>query len=467
MQGLYNTHGDKLRFPPSKKAQFPGTARQGRCVTECGIRHRFTNQEYNPVIMLNKLFRQTAIPPEYRSNFKHLYLDIAWYGILSGSAINFLNIYAVRLGASALQVGLVGAMSAVVTLLLAIPAGRWLQTQNTGHAIFWSSVIYRAGFVVLIFLPWFLTEQEQVVAIIVLTFLMAIPLTPLSVGFNALFAEAVPERYRAHVAGTRNTMLAVTFMVASLVSGIILKQVSFPIGYQIVFGIGAFGAAMSSYHLYHIRPLQTDSPARLSQPEPDSLKNLLSPRNIFATLRLDIWKTNFKKVLIALGGFHLAQYLAIPLFPLYFINELKLNDDNIGVGTALFYLAMLIGSTQLRKFVHRIGNKNVTGWGVVGLAMYPLLLAQSSQAWQYYAISMLGGLTFSMINGAYANYMLEHIPASDRPSHLAWYNVILNAAILIGSLGGPAIANNIGLVNALILFAFFRLISGVYMLKWG
>lgn len=417
--------------------------------------------------MLNKLFRQTAVPPEYRANFLHLYLDIGWYGVLSGSAINFLNIYAVRLGATALQIGLIGAMSAVVSLLLAIPAGRWLQTRNTNRAIFWTSVIYRIGFLAFIFLPWFLDPSAQVVAIIVLTFLMAIPLTPLGVGFNALFAEAVPERYRAHVAGIRNIMLSVMFMVTSVVSGAILENVEFPVGYQIVFGIGAFGAAMSSFHLYFIRPLQTDSSALPSAPKPDSLRAALSPRNVLATLRLDIWNTKFRKVLLALGGFHLAQYLALPLFPLYFVNYLNLNDDHIGIGTALFYLAVLLGSTQLGKFVQRLGNKNVTGWGVVGLAVYPFLLAYSSQVWQYYGISLFGGLVFAFVNGAFANYMLEHIPASDRPSHLAWYNVALNAAILTGSLGGPAIAGILGLVPALLLTALLRLLAGIFILKWG
>ena len=418
-------------------------------------------------VMLIKLFRQTAVPPEYRTNFLHLYLDIGWYGILSGSAVNFLNIYAARIGATGFQIGLIGAMSAVVSLLLAIPAGRWLQTQNTGRAIFWTSVAYRIGFVPFIFLPWFLNDKAQIIAIIVLTFLMAIPLTPLGVGFNALFAESVPDRFRAHVAGIRNIMLSVTFMVSSLVSGFILENVTFPVGYQIVFGIGAFGAAMSSYHLFFIHPLQTDSSTLLSTPKPDSSKDAVSPRKVLSSLRLDIWNTKFKKVLLSLGGFHLAQYLAIPLFPLYYVNGLHLNDDHIGIGSALFYLTVLLGSTQLRKIVQNIGNKNVTGWGVVGLAVYPFLLAQSSEVWQFYGISLFGGLVFAMVNGAFANYMLEHIPTSDRPSHLAWYNVVLNASVLIGSLGGPLIADLIGLVSALMLFALFRLLAGIYILKWG
>lgn len=424
--------------------------------------------------MFTKLFQQTDIPVEYRSNFLHLYLDIAWFGVLSGSAVNFLNIYAARIGATGFQIGLIGAMSAVVSLFLAIPAGRWLQTRYLGEAIFWTSVFYRVGFGLFIFLPWLFHEQGQIWAIITITLLMAIPLTPLGVGFNALFAEAVPSEYRAHVAGIRNIMLSIAFMLTSLISGYILDNSTFPLGYQIVFAIGAFGAGMSSLHLYFVRPLnpRTNLPTKnepkiQSQRGPVSNKTTSSPRNITSSLRLDIWETSFGRILLCMLGFHLTQYIAIPIFPLYYVNELHLNDDHIGIGTALFYLTVLIGSTQLRNFVHRTGNKNVTAWGVIGMAMYPFLLSMSSAVWQFYGISLIGGIVFALLNGAYANYMLEHIPANDRPSYLAWYNIALNVAVLLGSLGGPAIANVLGLSNSLILFAILRLFAGLAILKWG
>ena len=90
--------------------------------------------------MLAKLFQQNAVPDKYRSNFFHLYFDIGWFGLLSGSTVNFLSIYATRVGATAFQIGLIGAMSAVVSLCLAIPVGRWLQTQKTDRAVFQSAV---------------------------------------------------------------------------------------------------------------------------------------------------------------------------------------------------------------------------------------------------------------------------------------------------------------------------------------
>ncbi len=414
------------------------------------------------------LFQQSDIPEKYRSNFTNLYLDIAWFGVLSGTAVNFLNVYATRLGATGLQIGLLAAMAAIVNLFLAIPAGRWIEKQPTGRAVFWSSVVFRAGYALWIPLPWLFDAQGQIWALIILAFLMAIPLTPLGVGFNVLFAEAVPERFRAHVAGIRNFTFAITYMITSFGAGFILKNLPFEVGYQLIFAIGTFGAAMSSYHIYHVKPLEATAPIPASRvPQPAATAQTESPRGILSALRLDIWRTPFRKILLALFFFHLAQYLPTPVYPLYNVRVLNLNDSNIGTGTALFYLTVLIGSTQIRRISQRLGNKKLTALGAAGVALYPFMLAASHTVLHFYVLSFLGGFFFAMVNGSYINYMLENIPPDDRPSHLAWYTIVLNVAILSSSLAGPALAEMTGLVNALILFGAMRIVSGLIVFKWG
>lgn len=415
--------------------------------------------------MLNKLFRQSDVPPQYRANFIHLYFDIGWFGLLSGSSVNFLNVYAARLGATAFQIGLLGSVGAVVSLFLAIPAGRWLEKRAVGKAVFWTAAIYRIGFALWIPLPWLFGAQDQIWALILIALMMGIPLTGVAVGFNALFASSVPQQYRAHVAGMRNVVLSIMFMFSSVLSGYLLNHLPFPTGYQIVFAIGFFGAVMSTVHLYFIRPLQADLP---SAPAPDSISSAASSRRDWrSVLRLEIWKTDYRRSLLVLLGFHVTQYLAIPLFSIYMVHNLRLTDDHIGIGTALFYLAMLFGSMQLRHIVQRLGHKTVTAYGVMGMALYPILMALSSQVWHFYGYSLLGGFVWALVGGAYANYLLENIPDHDRPAHLAWYNMVLNASVLFGSLAGPAIADGIGIGAALIVFGVLRLFAGAAILKWG
>ncbi|MBK7451496.1 MAG: MFS transporter [Anaerolineales bacterium] len=319
------------------------------------------------------------------------------------------------------------------------PAGHWISKRPTGQAVFWSSVLFRIGYFFWIPLPWFFNEQGQIWALIVLAFLMAIPLTPLGVGFNALFAEAVPDRYRARVAGTRNVTFAIAYMLTSLIAGYILKNTEFPGGYQVIFIIGAFGAAMSSYHIYHVKPLQDENPP--PAPIPVAASQSVSPRSLTAALRLDVWNSKFKHVLLAMFIFHFSHYLSSPLYPIFNVRVLNLNDSHLGNG--------------------------ITGWGVAGMASYPLMLAFAQNVWQFYALSFLGGFLFAMVNGAYANYMLENIPPDDRPSHLAWYTIMFNFAILASSLIGPVTADAIGLINALIVFGIARMLDGLFLLKWG
>lgn len=395
-------------------------------------------------------------PKSYRAVFLHLFLDIAWFGVLNGTTLTFLNVYAARLGASGFQIGLLASLPAFVNLLLTLPSGHWLERQNIRMAVFWSSIAYRLGYFVFIFLPWLFSPSGQIRALIWLSLWMAIPLTPLAVGFNALFAAAVPENWRAHVVGVRNALFSFSFILSTLLSGYILKRIPFPTGYQIVFAIGAIGAAMSSFHLFFVHPTQvTQKPLPASSTKSSWVERL----------RLDIWRTPFAKVLLSLSFFHLVQYLAIPLFPLYFVNALHLRDDQIGLGTALFYLTVMLNSTQLSRWVRRIGHKKVTGLGMLGMGLYPFLLSFSTHPWQYYAISVLGGCFWALAGGAYANYMLENIPPDDRPAHLAWYNLNLNASILLGSLLGPALANRNGLSVALLTIGLLRMLVGYVIWK--
>jgi MFS family permease len=410
--------------------------------------------------MLRRLFSGNTVPSAYRSIFAHFYWDIGWFGILSGSAANFLSVYAARLGASSFQIGLLGSMGAVISLFIALPVARWLERREVSRVVFWASIVYRIFYLLWIPLPWLFDAQGQIWALIVMAFLMGIPGVPLGVGFNALFASAVPESWRAHVAGIRNIVFSVTFMLSSLGSGYLLDHIPFPLGYQVLFGIGAFGALMSSYHLYFIRPLE-----HVAVPAP--VPQAATSRSVAQVLRLDIWKSPFGRVLTVLLIFHIAQYLAIPLFPLYNVNVLKLTDSQIGIGTSLFYLTVLLGSTQLARLTRRFGHHKLTGWGIMGMSLYPTILAFSHSVLPYYGIQILGGVVWSIVGGAQPNYLLEKVPANDRPAHLAWYSMVVNACVLGGSLLGAAIGGWIGLSAALILFGLLRLLAGIVLLKWG
>lgn len=61
-----------------------------------------------------------GVPASLRRNFLHLYADIAWFGVLNGSALAFVAVFATRLGATGWQLGLLSAAPGLVTMLIAL-----------------------------------------------------------------------------------------------------------------------------------------------------------------------------------------------------------------------------------------------------------------------------------------------------------------------------------------------------------
>ena len=422
---------------------------------------------------------RVIVPVEHRDNFRRLYHDIAWFGILNGTILSFLSIFAARTGASNQQIGILGAAPAIANLLFSLPASVFLQKIPTAKGVAWSSIAQRIFYLMLALLPMFVTSQPLIWAIIVGTFVMSIPGTGLAVGINALIAQTVPIEWRAHVVGTRNALLSLFTIVALFISGQILTVLPYPLNYQVVFFLGFLGGMLSSINLFLIKPrtapaLQSSTHAQPPEAAGErknhvsaEVRRKIRQANTSQPLTLKTLKGKFGLILFMLFMFNFALYLSVPLFPLYQVNILKLSDRVISLGSSFFQITTLIVSTQIGFLARKYSNHKLTGIGLSSLVVYPLLLPLSKTALIFMLVSAMGGIAWAMVNGALVNYLLEQIPSNDLAGHFAWYNLAMNAAILLGSLSGPLIATQIGLTAALIIFGLGRLLSGLALLRWG
>lgn len=417
-----------------------------------------------------------SVPQENRWNFWLLFSDIAWFGVLSGTTISFLTIYSAHIGASADQIGLINAAPPFISLLFSLAFGAWLLRKSTRRVVLISAILMRLYYLPLIVIPILLPAQFQLWVIIGMTFLMSIPGTGVQVGFTVLFGEAVPDGWRAFVAGARNAIFAIVSILTSLAAGVILEKVNFPTNYQIVFGIGFFGAVLSVLSLSFIRPI-VPSPSNPRQliSLPESLNSARSAAargwpaafaRFQSRLRLDILKSPYQKVLIQIFAFHLMQYLPIPLFPIFSVQVLQVSDQIISISSAIFYGFVFVASTQLPKIVRRLGNQRTTGLGLISLAVYPIMLALARDQWLYLAANMFGGSGWALASGSMYNYGLEQASPHPPAPYLAWFTLAANAGMLLGSLAGPLVAGWIQIRWALALFAAVRLITGIIIARW-
>jgi MFS family permease len=428
-----------------------------------------------------KLMSIASSPDPYlRSNFHHLYADVFWYGILAGSTLAFIAVYAAHIGANSFQIGLLTGGGAIVNLLGSLPAGRWLENRLPSRAVF-QTATWRVCYALIVPLTWFLPATLQTPALIALIIAIAIPSTPLSIAFNSTFAHIVPPEWRAQVVGRRNALLAISVGLSSLLCGQVLDRIRFPSNYEIVFGIGSLGAMLSAYHLRHLRmaaeatPLSPKHALRESDSGwtrlRDNLRHIGSLRfhRFFSgsLLRLDLLQSPFGFFLAAFFLFYTFQYVPIPLFPLVWVQRLHLSDGEISLGYTLTYATMLISSLGLRWMSNRYGHRRVLIVGALLFSLQPLLNGLARDVTLFWIASLITGLVLAPTNGGLVNRLMERVPENDRPAHMTLHNVALNLGMLSGSLLGPALGNWLGLQEALLLSAGLRVLSGILLGLWG
>jgi len=406
-----------------------------------------------------------------------------WWGVLAGSTIAFISVYLVRLGATTYHLGLLAAGPALVNLLISIPAGNWLKKQDLNKSTFLTSLLFRAGYLVLIFLPNLLpTAPSQIWTVIIIYLVTAIPGTALAISFNALFADLVEPDWRPYLVGRRNAVLALSITVTSLVVGTILEQVAFPLNYQIVFAIGLLGASLSSFHLYQLQP-SGSPPVHVGQPifdrgAMDMQRNGDIPKRFFGLrfltrqtpgswLRFDLLRGPFGYFLLAYLFFYTAQYTPISLFPVYFVQELGISDSVLSISGALFYLGMMVISLRLGHLSQKLGKPTLLSFGVMSYAIFPLMISIWGNQISVLAAHALGGIAWGFAGSSTLNNLMDKTPADDRPAYMALNHITLNIGILAGSFLGPSLGDLVGIRTAIFAGAIFRILSGILVRRWA
>jgi MFS family permease len=402
------------------------------------------------------------LPRELRSNIIHYYFDIAWWGLYMGATVAFVGVYATRIGASAGQIGLLGALPAAISLILSLPFAGLVRQMGAHRATWVGAILNRGPFFFYALLPLGLLNQpQQVWGVLVIATLAAVPNTVLGISFSHLMLEAITPPWRSTVVGVRNAILAIITFGFTVLSGQILTHVAFPLGYQIVFTIGFIGAIATAYHLYKVRPL----------PElilPEAVRADTPPARFSVSLpRFDIPGRRYLRVLLLLFLFNLINQMAGPLMPGLLVNRLHLNDAWISLGSAAGSFIVFGVSLWIARLTRRTGSRGGTALGAGLLGMQIVVLAWARTPAEYLASVVAGGVASGILATTQLTYQLDHVPQADRSAWFSWSFLLGNAALLIGSLLGPWVSSCIGLPPTLVWIGLLRLVMALIILRWG
>ena len=130
-----------------------------------------------------------------QTNFHHLVLDIAWFGLALPATSRFLQVYAIHLGAGATELGWMTMLPAIILLFSASMGSRWMMRHNNNamRAVFWPALMFRLQFLLPALTPFMPTSFQPMWLILSL----ALPAMAQGVGgvvFLVMMREAISER---------------------------------------------------------------------------------------------------------------------------------------------------------------------------------------------------------------------------------------------------------------------------------
>jgi MFS family permease len=373
-------------------------------------------------------------------NIRNLYIEVFWAAILSAAAA-FNAPFALRLGATNTEIGLLTSIPALLALLVTIPSGQILGRQaRRMPSLIWSLYIYRAGFLMAALVPW-LPGTDKGTALVWLLVAFTTPAHFFGVGWSSMLADVIPEVKRARVFAVRNILAALATTGGVFLAGQWLEYSDFPRNYQVMYLVGVAASMLSLYYILKLRVPDSTVPR-----QPASFQAVWHGFRQAATTQPDFIRIVGNTLAHGIG-----LWLVAPLYVLYFVRTLGANEGWIGLNNTVANLAPVVGYYAWQRAVHRWGENRVLKWTISGIGLYPVLVGLTPDLTPILVWTALNGLVAPGINLSHFSMLLKVCPDGERPAYLGIYTSVMNVGAFIMPLLGVYLADIFGLAPVLVV----------------
>jgi len=394
-----------------------------------------------------------------------MYLE-AFLAPFTGIAGAFVGAFAVRLGATNTQIGLMNSIPSFLVILVSIPFGRILQ--NSPHKLLWSLggiSLYRIGYMLFALAPLFsgsfITPGTYFVSMFAL---VAIPIQFFNIGNVGMIIDIIPEEHRATVITIRNVIGSLVNIAGVFLAGQWLNRAAFPGNYQVLFLVAGFIAFLNLFTWTSIRYQPSDVVTAPADPPLATSASLLSQaRALFKVFRD---RPSFFRFVINSVLLNAGLWTVGPLYVLYTVRQLHASDAWIGTTSTIASLCSLAGWALGHRLVARWGTLVTQRRLAFVMGAYPLLVGLSPSL----SIIMVIGGIYNLFTPGFSlgnfNLWLKIVPPDRREDTTAIYNTIMSIGPTIFPLVGVALANHFGISPVLIGCGALALLGSLSFSIW-
>lgn len=383
-----------------------------------------------------------------RRNARYLEIEIFWAAFLSAAA-TFGPAFALRLGATNQEIGLLSSLPALLALLVTIPAGHFLSRR--AHLMPWltgSLFVYRLGFLMVALVPW-LPVEEKGALLVWLLVIFTLPAHFFGVGWNSMLADVIPEVERSKVFAIRNGISALALTGGIYLCGVWLEAAPFPLNYQVMFGVGFLTSLLSIYYIIKVK-IPEQLPARLPEPKSAPFSLWKGMQALFSPTGKVRSHPDFLRIVVNTLLHGIGLWMIAPLYVLYFVRGLGASEGWLGLNGMLANLTPVLGYYVWQRAIVRWGENPVLKWSIVLVGAYPLLVGLTDNLTLILLWGALNGLIVPGVGLSHFPMLLKICPAEDRPLYMGIYTTIMNGGATVMPLAGVALAEIFGMAPVLI-----------------
>jgi len=370
---------------------------------------------------------------------KYSIIDASAYNVMAGFGEQYITPFAIKLGASNFEIGILSSIPSFIGSLFQIVGARLTDHYRDRKKVvlffaFMQSIMYLPLFIV----P-FLTKSILLLTIIFSLYLICS--NAAAPAWNSWIGAVIPDSERAEYFSRRNRISLTFLPISVLLAGLILNyftNINKPddiwLGFGILFGMAFLGRMVSWYYLTK----QFEPKYEFYKEDSFSFKDFLK--------RLP--ETNFGNFVMFRSLVAFAVMIASPFFAVYMLRDLGFNYIQYTIIVLVPMLIKVLTVKYWGKYSRKIGTRNIMtvsafliafiplGWFIAGYFFFghPIIF------FIIMASEMISGFAWAGFELSTFNYILETVSPPKRARAIAYFNIVFGAAVLVGGLLGSYLA---------------------------
>lgn len=375
-------------------------------------------------------------------------------GLLSSASeaivVQFISVYAIALGASDTEVGLLAIANGLAGIMALAPGAvlaeraasrKWVVLAG-GGGVGRLAILGMAG------VPLLVDDVGTTVAmLVVLTFVKALAGAACHPSWVSLLVEIFPIDRRAFSVSQRMLSLTVAAAVAAPVAGVAIRVIGGVGGFQILLVV-AFVLGAGSTFCYARIPERARPPRQ--ERTTGSTGALLRDRT-------------FVRFMTATLLLHTSAMLVGPFLVAYVVRQLQAQPGQVGILAAVEAGAGILGQFALGLVVTRAASARLFRWLLFGMPVAPLLWLLPRTWWHAALPNAAGGAAWAAHNVLAFNLLMEQAPPGNLPRYASAQQTVTLAASFVGPALGTLIVGAWDIRTAMVVSAAGRLLAALVL----